>query len=103
MENLEDLKEEIKYLNNENDTQFDIIDGLYTTIISAVLKNEISAGQFNILCKAYEILGGDTWEPEMILKKVTDIENIKPEYLEILKKGVSKNENRSNSQMYKRV
>ena len=37
MENLEDLKEEIKYLNNENNTQFDIIDGLYTTIISAVL------------------------------------------------------------------
>lgn len=87
MENLEDLKEEIKYLNNENDTQFDIIDGLYTTIISAVLKNEICASQFNVLCKAYEILGGDTWEPEMILKKVivTDVENIKPEYLKYLK------------------
>ena len=88
MENLEDLKEEIKYLNNENNTQFDIIDGLYTTIISAVLKNEISASQFNVLCKAYEILGGDTWEPEMILKKVivTDVENIKAEYLKYLKR-----------------
>lgn len=88
MENLEDLKEEIKYLNNENNTQFDIIDGLYTTIISAVLKNEISAGQFNVLCKAYEILGGDTWEPEMILKKVivTNVENIKTEYLKYLKR-----------------
>lgn len=70
-ENLEDLKEEIEYLNNENDTQFDLIDSLYGTMISAVLYNEISPSQFNTIRRAYEILGGDTWEPETILRKVT--------------------------------
>lgn len=87
MENLEDLKEELEYLNSVVDTQFDIIGNLYGTMISAVLNNEISAVQFNTICKAYEILGGDTWEPETILRKVTvtDVENIKPDYLKYRK------------------
>lgn len=87
MENMENLKEEIEYLNSENDTQFDIIDSLYGTIISVALNNKINASQFNTLCKAYEILGGDIYEPKTILGKVTvtDIENIKPKYLKYLK------------------
>lgn len=80
---MEDLKEELKYLEELNDTQFDMIGNLYGTMIAAVLSNEISAVQFNTICKAYEILGGDTWQPETILRRVTvtDVENIKPDYL----------------------
>ena len=83
---MEDLKEELKYLEEVNDTQFDVIGNLYGTMIAAVLNNEISAMQFNTICKAYEILGGDIWQPETILRKVTvtDVENIKPDYLKYL-------------------
>ena len=91
MENLEDLKEEVKYLEEVNDTQFDVIGNLYGTMIAAVLNNEISAMQFNTICNAYEILGGDTWEPETILHKgisISDPENINPDYLKYLNKPV---------------
>lgn len=71
METLEDLKEEIEYLNDMADSQFDIIGDLYGTLISAVLDNEITPRQFDTIRKAYEILGGDTWEPEIILRKIT--------------------------------
>ena len=87
MENLEDLKEELKYLNEVNDTQFDVIGNLYGTMIAAVLNNEISAMQFNTICKAYEILGGDTWHPETILHKgisISDPGNISSEYFKYL-------------------
>lgn len=86
---MEDLKEELKYLEELNDTQFDVIGNLYGTMISAVLRNEISAVQFNTICKAYEILGGDTWEPETILHKgisISDHENINHDYLKYLNK-----------------
>lgn len=86
---MEDLKEELKYLEELNDTQFDVIGNLYSTMIAAVLNNEISAVQFNTICKAYEILGGDIWEPETILHKgisISDPENIKPDYLKYLNK-----------------
>ena len=33
MENLEDLKEELKYLEELNDTQFDVIGNLYTSFL----------------------------------------------------------------------
>lgn len=91
---MEDLKEELKYLEELNDTQFDVIGNLYGTMIAAVLRNEISAMQFNTICKAYEILGGDTWEPETILHKgisISDPENIKPDYLKYLKKPAGNN------------
>jgi hypothetical protein len=91
---MEDLKEELKYLEELNDTQFDVIGNLYGTMIAAVLNNEISAMQFNTICKAYEILGGDTWEPETILHKgisISDPENIKPEYLKYLNKPAGNN------------
>ena len=39
---MEDLKEEVKYLEEVNDTQVDVIGNLYGTMISAVLNNEIS-------------------------------------------------------------
>ena len=42
---MEDLKEELKYLEDVNDTQFDMIGNLYGTTIAAVLSNEISAVQ----------------------------------------------------------
>lgn len=86
---MEDLKEELKYLEEVNDTQFDVIGNLYGTMIAAVLNNKISAMQFNTICKAYEILGGDIWEPETILHKgisISDPENIKPDYLKYLNK-----------------
>lgn len=70
-ENLEDLKEEIEYLNDMTDTQFDVISNLYNTMISAVLNNEISTSQFNTICMAYGMIGGDIWEPETILSKVS--------------------------------
>jgi hypothetical protein len=91
---MEDLKEELKYLEEVNDTQYDVIGNLYGTMIAAVLNNEISAMQFNTICKAYEILGGDTWEPETILHKgisISDPENIKPEYLKYLNKPAGNN------------
>lgn len=86
---MEDLKEELKYLEELNDTQFDVIGNLYSTMIAAVLSNEISAMQFNTICKAYEILGGDTWQPETILHKgisISDPENINRDYLKYLNK-----------------
>ena len=46
---MEDLKEELKYLEEVNDTQFDVIGNLYSTMIAAVLNNEISAMQFNTI------------------------------------------------------
>lgn len=91
---MEDLKEELKYLEEVNDTQFDVIGNLYGTMIAAVLNNEISAMQFNTICKAYEILGGDTQEPETILHKgisISDPENIKPDYLKYLNKPAGNN------------
>ena len=81
------MKEELKYLEELNDTQFDMIGNLYGTMIAAVLSNEISAMQFNTICKAYEILGSDTWQPETILHKgisISDPGNIKPDYLKYL-------------------
>ena len=86
---MEDLKEEVKYLEDVNDTQFDVIGNLYSTMIAAVLNNEISAMQFNTICKAYEIIGGDIWEPETILHKgisISDPENINRDYLKYLNK-----------------
>lgn len=91
---MENLKEELKYLEEVNDTQFDVIGNLYSTMIAAVLSNEISAMQFNTICKAYEILGGDTQEPETILHKgitISDPENIKPDYLKYLNKPAGNN------------
>lgn len=84
---MKELKEEIEYLNTENDSQFDIIDSLYGTLISAVLKKEITQKQFDTVRKAYEMLGGDTWEPEIILRKVTIVEDLKKE-IEDLKKEI---------------
>lgn len=91
---MENLEEEVKYLEELNDTQFDVIGNLYGTMIAAVLNNEISAVQFNTICKAYEILGGDTWEPETILHKgisISDPENINHDYLKYLKKPSGNN------------
>ena len=91
---MEDLKEELKYLEEVNDTQFDVIGNLYGTMIAAVLSNEISAMQFNTICKAYEILGGDTWQPETILHKgisISDPGNINRDYLKYLKKPSGNN------------
>lgn len=90
---MENLKEEVKYLEELNDTQFDMIGNLYGTMIAAVLNNEISAMQFNTICKAYEILGGDTQEPETILHKgisISDPENINRDYLKYLNKPAEK-------------
>lgn len=90
---MEDLKEELKYLEEVNDTQIDVIGNLYATMIAAILNNEISAMQFNTICKAYEILGGDTWQPETILHKgisISDPENIKADYLKYLNKPAGK-------------
>lgn len=91
---MEDLTEELKYLEELNDTQFDMIGNLYGTMISAVLRNEISAVQFNTICKAYEILGGDTWQPETILHKgisISDPEKINRDYLKYLNNPAGKN------------
>lgn len=91
---MENLKEELKYLEELNDTQFDVIGNLYSTMIAAVLSNEISAMQFNTICKAYEILGGDTWQPETILHKgisISDPGNINRDYLKYLKKPSGNN------------
>lgn len=63
MENLTEELKYLKYLEEVNDTQFDVIGNLYSTMITAVLNNEISTMQFNTICKAYEILG-DTWNPK---------------------------------------
>lgn len=79
METVEDLKEEIEFLKSESETQFDIIDSLYGILISVALKKEITPSQFNIVRKTYEMLGGDTWEPEIILRKVTIVEDLKKE------------------------
>ena len=38
---MEDLTEELKYLEELNNTQFDVIGNLYSTMIAAVLRNEI--------------------------------------------------------------
>ena len=91
---MEDLKEELKYLEEVNDTQFDVIGNLYGTMIAAILRNEISAMQFNTICKTYEILGSDTWQPETILHKgisISDPENINPDYLKYLNKPAGNN------------
>lgn len=37
---MEDLTEELKYLEEVNDTQFDVIGNLYSTMIAAVLNNK---------------------------------------------------------------
>ena len=55
--------------------EFDIIQSLYTTLINVTMKNEISAGQFNNICRAYELQGGDTWEPCTFLLRGVSISN----------------------------
>lgn len=44
---------------------------------------EMSAEEYNALCRAYETQGGDTWQPHHILNYVTikDPENIHEEFL----------------------
>lgn len=37
---MENLTEELKYLEELNDTQFDVISNLYSTMIAAVLNNK---------------------------------------------------------------
>ena len=37
---MENLKEEVKYLEELNDTQFDVNGNLYSTMIAAVLNNK---------------------------------------------------------------
>jgi len=94
LKNLEDLKEELKYLNDTVDNQFDMIGNLYGTMIRAVLNNTITAEDFNTICTVYEMQGGDTWQPETILHKgisISDPENIKPEYLKYLNKPAGNN------------
>lgn len=93
---MEKLKEEIEFLTRECDSQFDIIDSLYGTLISVVLKKEITQKQFDTVRKAYEMLGGDTCEPEIILRKVAIVEDLKKE-IEDLKEEIAclKNENES--------
>lgn len=87
METVEELKEELKYLAKECNSQFDIIDSLYGTLISVALKKELTPSQLNTVRKAYEMLGGDTWEPEIILRKVTIVEDLKKE-IDDLKKEI---------------
>ena len=87
METIEGLKEELKCLAKECDSQFDIIDSLYGTLISVALKKELTPSQLNTVRKVYEMLGGDTWEPEMVLGKATIVEDLKKEN-EDLKKEI---------------
>ena len=55
--------------------EFDIIQSLYTTLKNVTMKKEISAGEFNNICRAYELQGGDTWEPCTFLLRGVSISN----------------------------
>ena len=64
--------------------EFDIIQSLYTTLINVTMKKEISAGEFNNICRAYELQGGDTWEPCTFLLRgvsISDPDNIDVNYM----------------------
>lgn len=87
METVEELHEELKCLAKECDSQFNIIDSLYGILISVALKKELTPSQLNTVRKVYEMLGGDTWEPEIVLRKVTIVEDLKKEN-EDLKKEI---------------
>lgn len=64
--------------------ELDIIQSLYTTLINVTMKKEISAGEFNNICRAYELQGGDTWEPCTFLLRgvsISDPDNIDASYM----------------------
>lgn len=64
--------------------EFDIIESLYTTLINVTMKKEISACEFNNICRAYELQGGDTWEPCTFLLRgvsISDPDNINVNYM----------------------
>ena len=64
--------------------ELDIIQSLYTTLINVTMKKEISAGEFNNICRAYELQGGDTWEPCTFLLRgvsISDPDNINVNYM----------------------
>ena len=64
--------------------ELDIIQSLYTTLINVTMKKEISAGEFNNICRAYELQGGDTWEPCTFLLRgvsISDPDNIDVNYM----------------------
>ena len=64
--------------------EFDIIQSLYTTLINVTMKKEISSSEFNNICRAYELQGGDTWEPCTFLLRgvsISDPDNIDVNYM----------------------
>lgn len=66
-------------MDDREDKEFDIIQSLYTTLINVTLRKEISAVEFNNICRAYELQGGDTWEPCTFLLRgvnISDPDNI---------------------------
>lgn len=64
--------------------ELNIIQSLYTTLKNVTMKKEISAGEFNNICRAYELQGGNTWEPCTFLLRgvsISDPDNIDVNYM----------------------